>query len=380
MADVLTALGLMSGTSLDGIDAAILKTDGETVVERGPSLFTPYGREMKVFIRRAVKAAIEGRDSAADIAKASGEVTQAHAKAVEALLSAAGMRRSQIDIVGFHGQTILHRPARDRQSAGRSWQIGDGAALAAELGIDVVADFRAADIAAGGEGAPLAPIYHLALVRQLDREGAVVVLNLGGVANAAYFPTDAEEEDILAFDCGPGNGLLDEWMELRTGKPMDEDGALARTGRVHSGVLRSMLASPYFARNPPKSLDRYDFKLDPVLTLSAADGAATLTAFAAASVRASERFFPAPPALWIVCGGGRRNPALMEALSKALTGAVVSAERVGWRGDDLEAECFAYLAVRTLNKRPITFPRTTRAPRPLGGGVFYRCARTPAPA
>lgn len=372
MSELLTAIGLMSGTSLDGVDAAILRTDGEDVIEPGPTLFVPYSREVKVFIRRAVKAAIEGRDAAADIGKAAGEVTLAHVAAVERLLSENGLKGAAIDVIGFHGQTILHRAPKDRETGGRSWQIGDGAVLARELAIDVVSEFRAADIAAGGEGAPLAPVYHLALVKGLAREGAVAVLNLGGVSNATYVPEGADETDILAFDCGPGNGLIDEWMELRTGQPMDEDGALARQGKVHTELLRAMLRNPYFARTPPKSLDRYDFKLDSVLGLSAADGAATLTAFTAAAVRAGERFMPSVPALWIVTGGGRRNPALMEALSKALSGKVVPAEEVGWRGDDLEAECFAYLAVRALNKRPITFPKTTRAPRPLVGGVRHR--------
>ncbi|MEQ1930521.1 MAG: anhydro-N-acetylmuramic acid kinase [Parvularculaceae bacterium] len=376
MSSIFTAIGLMSGTSLDGIDAAILKTDGESAIERGPVLFTPYSRERKVFIRRAVKAAIEGREAAADIGKASGEVTLAHVNAVENLLAAAGLKRNDIDVIGFHGQTILHRPQRNRETAGRTRQIGDAPVLARETGIDVVGDFRAADIAAGGEGAPLAPIYHLALARGLKRDGALAVLNLGGVANITWFPAGAQETDILAFDCGPGNGLIDEWMELRAAKPMDEDGALARSGKVHPEILRAMLQTPYLSRTPPKSLDRYDYKLDSALSLSAADGAATLTAFTAACVRASERFLPAPPPLWIVCGGGRRNPALMEALSKALSGSVVPAEEVGWRGDDLEAECFAYLAVRTLNKRPITFPKTTRAPRPLCGGVLHK---RPAP-
>ena len=367
-----TALGLMSGTSLDGIDAAILKTDGGAVIEHGPTVFAPYSREMKIFIRRAIKAATEGRDAAADIGKAAGEVTHAHVKAVESLIAAAGLRRSDIDVIGFHGQTILHRAPRGREAPGRSWQIGDPAVLACELGIDVVGDFRAADIAAGGEGAPLAPIYHLALVNRMDREGATAVLNLGGVANLTWFGSDATEADILAFDCGPGNGLIDEWMEMKTGRPMDEDGQLARDGRVHAEVLRAMLTSPYLSRRPPKSLDRYDFRLDSVLALSAADGAATLTAFTAACVRHAERHLPSPPALWIACGGGRRNPALMEALGKALSGAVVPAEQVGWRGDDLEAECFAYLAVRSLRRLPISFPRTTRTSAPLCGGVLSR--------
>ncbi len=369
---VLTAIGLMSGTSLDGIDAAVLRTDGESVVERGPAHFVPYGRDLKIFVRRAIKAALEGRDGAADIGKAAGEVTQAHVIAVAELLEKSGLKRTAIDVIGFHGQTILHRPRRTPESVGRTWQIGDGKTLAEETKIDVVSDFRSADIAEGGEGAPFAPPYHAALVRALGRAHAVGVINLGGVANVTYVPREGGDLDLIAFDCGPGNGLVDQWMELKTGEPMDVDGALAKSGQVHSDILRLMLLNPYIRRKPPKSLDRYDFKLDPALALSAADGAATLTAFTAACLRASLAQLPEEPAEWIVAGGGRRNPAMMEALSKALGGAVVSAEAVGWRGDELEAECFGYLAVRSLRKIPISFPRTTRVPRPLRGGVFHR--------
>lgn len=369
---ILTAIGLMSGTSLDGIDAAILRTDGQRIVDPGPAITVPYSRDLKVFIRRAIKAALEGRDAAADIGKAAGEVTAAHAAAVEALLSEAGVDREAVDVIGFHGQTILHRPQRSPESAGRTWQIGDGALLAKETRIDVVSNFRNADIAAGGEGAPLAPVYHCALTHHIEREGAVGVLNLGGVANVTFVPASRKETDLIAFDCGPGNGLIDEWMELKTGEPMDTDGAVARQGKVHAELLRMMLLNPFMRRKPPKSLDRYDFKLDSVLQLSAADGAATLTAFTAACVRASEEYLPETPEVWIACGGGRRNPALMEALEKALSAPVIAAEGVGWRGDDLEAECCAYLAVRSLKKLPLSYPKTTRVPRPVLGGVFHR--------
>ncbi|MEE2692838.1 MAG: anhydro-N-acetylmuramic acid kinase [Pseudomonadota bacterium] len=369
---VMTAIGLMSGTSLDGVDAAILRTDGGNVLEPGPALHVPYDRDLKVFIRRAIKAAIEGRDGAADIGKAAGEVTLAHAQAVEKLLASARLSRDAVDVIGFHGQTILHRPARGAEETGRTWQIGDGAALAAETRIDVVNDFRRADVAAGGEGAPFAPVYHAALARKLGRGAALGVLNLGGVANVTFVPPDGDENGLVAFDCGPGNGLIDEWMELKTGKAMDEDGALARQGKVRADILRAMLQNPYMNRKPPKSLDRYDFKLDPVLGLSAADGAATLTAFTAACVRASEQFLPEKPGEWIACGGGRRNPALMEALAKALSAPVLAAEDVGWRGDDLEAECFAYLAVRSLKGLPLSFPKTTRVPKATPGGALHR--------
>jgi anhydro-N-acetylmuramic acid kinase len=369
---VLTAIGLMSGTSLDGVDAAILKTDGESVVEPGAAHFRPYSRDLKIFIRRAIKAALEGRDGAADIGKAAGEVTAAHAAAVVELLDKAGLKRTAIDVIGMHGQTILHRPKRSPESAGRTWQIGDGRTLAEETRIDVICDFRSADIAEGGEGAPFAPTYHAALVRALQHERAVGVLNIGGVANVTFVPPAGRDLDLVAFDCGPGNGLVDQWVDLKTGEPMDKDGALARSGQVHSDILRMMLVSAYLRRKPPKSLDRYDFKLDPVLHLSAADGAATLTAFTAACVRASIAHLPEEPGAWIVAGGGRRNPAMMEALTKALQSDVLTAEAVGWRGDYLEAECFAYLAVRSLRKLPLSFPRTTRVPRPLRGGVHCR--------
>ena len=376
MSDVLTSIGLMSGTSLDGIDAAILKTDGGDVVEAGPAIHLPYNRDLKIWIRRAIKAALEGRDGATEIGKAAGEVTLAHVEAVELLLEKAGVKRANIDVIGFHGQTILHQSARAPGSIGRSWQIGDGSVLAKETHIDVVADFRAADIQAGGEGAPFTPIYHRALVSALENaeNHAVGVLNLGGVANITYVPQNARGIDLLAFDCGPGNGLLDEWTSLKTGEPMDKDGALARAGFVQSDILRMMLLAPYLRRKPPKSLDRYDFKLDSVMGLSPEDGAATLTAFTAACVRTALDYLPEAPGEWIVCGGGQHNPALMEALEAALEMPVQTADAIGWRGDALEAESFGYLAVRSLKRLPLSYPNTTRVPEPKCGGVFYRGA------
>lgn len=369
---VLTALGTMSGGSLAGVWLAILKTDGQNVIERGPAHFFPYARDLKIFIRRAIKAALEGRDGAADIGKAAGEVTAAHIIAIEDFLDRQKIARTAIDVIGFSGQTILHRPRRNEESIGRSWQIGDGAALASETKIDVVADFRSADIREGGEGAPLAPIYLAALVRALEPDGAVGVIDIGGVANLTFIPREGADSEILAFDCGPGAALIDAWVEMKSGAAMDDGGALARVGQVHSDILRLMLLNPYLRRRPPKSLDRYEFKLDPVLGLSVEDGAATLTAFTAATLRASLSLLPDEPNDWVVIGGGRRNPALMEAISKALAGTVHDAESLGWNGDSLEAECFAYLAVRSLRKLPLSFPRTTRAPRPLAGGVFHR--------
>lgn len=373
---VRTTIGLMSGTSLDGVDAALLRTDGEDVLEFGPTLHMPYKPDLKATINRAIKAAAEGRDGADVVGKAAGEVTAIHADVVERLLKQAKLLPEQVDVIGFHGQTIFHRspklPIMGPEDQGRTWQIGDGEALARESGIDVVYNFRAADVMMGGEGAPLAPVYHAALVRKLEREHAVAVLNLGGVGNITFVPKDGRTEGLVAFDCGPGNGLVDEWMALKTGEAMDKDGALARKGKVHTEVLRMMLLAPYMRRQPPKSLDRYDFKLDPVLDLMVDDGAATLTAFSAACVRASEQFLPEAVGEWIVCGGGRHNSAMMEALGKAVSAPVRMSEDVGWRGDDLEAECFGYLAVRTLRDLPISFPKTTRAPHALQGGVICK--------
>lgn len=372
----LTAIGLMSGTSLDGIDLAMLRTDGRDYLEFGPTAHKPFNGEMKSWINRAIKAAMEGRDGAADIGKAAGEITQLHVEMVEDFMEENQLRRDQVDVIGFHGQTILHRPPSvpilGPEDQGRTWQIGDGQTLAEETGIDVVYNFRAADVVVGGEGAPLAPVYHNALVRKLNREHPVGVINLGGVGNITYVPADGADSGLVAFDCGPGNGLIDEWMEMRTGQAMDENGETARKGKVHTEILRMMLLLPYMRRNPPKSLDRYDFKLDPVLELSVDDGAATLTAFSAACVRHSEQFLPEPVGEWIVCGGGRHNSSMMEALSKAVAAEINTAEDVGWRGDDLEAECFAYLAVRHLKKLPLSYPKTTRAPHALQGGVFCK--------
>lgn len=374
MSNSLTAIGLMGGASLDGIDAAFLTTDGEGHIEPGPSLHIPYNRDLKIWLRRAVKAAQEGRDGAADIGKAAGEVTEAHVLAVEALLEKADVKRQNVDVIGFHGQTILHRSARGQDALGQTWQIGDGAVLAEETKIDVISDFRTNDVNAGGEGAPLTPIYYKALVSMLAErpEGGVGVVNIDQISSLTYVPADAKGIDLIAFDCGPGSGLIDEWMELKADQPMDRDGAFARAGNVHREVLRMMLLNPYLRRKPPKSLDRYEFKLDAVRALTPEDGAATLTAFTAACTRQSETYLPETPALWIVCGGGRHNAAMMEALQQALDAPVMAAEEAGWRSDDLKAECFAYLAVRSLKKLPLSYPKTTRVRMPTCGGVFHR--------
>ena len=290
------------------------------------------------------------------------DLTARHAAAVKQFLQAAWpAERAEIDVIGFHGHTVLHAPERRL-----TVQIGDGPALAAAIGIDVVYDLRAADCAAGGQGAPLAPVYHRALAAKLP-ERPVVVLNIGGVANVTWIGRDGT---LLAFDTGPGNAMIDDWMLRCRGVPRDEDGALAAAGRVHDDYVMQYLRHSYFGEPPPKSLDRNAFLLELVEGLSPQDGAATLTAFTATSIARAREHFPEQPKLWVVSGGGRRNKTLMAMIAERVEAAVAPAEAAGMDGDALEAEAWAYLAVRSLKGLPITFPGTTGVPRPLTGGVL----------
>jgi anhydro-N-acetylmuramic acid kinase len=364
MPQALKVIGLMSGTSLDGIDAAILDTDGETVAEPGPVLAVPYDAPTRASLHRALELAASAERNEpppAEILNAERMLTGLHAQAVRALLSEAGLLASDVAYVGFHGQTILHRP-----SERWTWQIGDGAALARTTGIPVVNHFRDADVGAGGQGAPFVPLYHQVLTRDMERP--VVVVNIGGVANVTY----VGDKDLIAFDTGPGNAALDDWALAHTGEPVDRDGKLARAGRVDQTRLAGMLEHPAFALLPPKSLDRLDFPMSTVEGLSAEDGAATLTAFTAAAIALAQEHLPQRPKAWIVCGGGRHNPVLMETLRARLPGAVMAAEDAGWRGDFLEAEAFAYLAVRSVKGLPLSLPSTTGVPCPMTGGVLHR--------
>ena len=347
------AIGLMSGTSLDGIDAALIETDGEAVFAAGPSLTIPY----RAAFRAALRAILGSRDPVPDIERA---LTEQHADAVAALVRDAGLQPADIGVVGFHGHTVLHRPA-ERYTR----QIGDGALLAQLTGIDVVNDFRSADVAAGGQGAPFVPAFHQALARDLEQP--LAVLNLGGIANITYIGA----AELIAFDTGPGNALLDQWTERETGQPYDSGGALAAQGLASEAVLARLLAHPYFARKPPKSLDRLDFDLAPLAGLGAADGAATLAAFTCRSIAGCCAHLPAAPRRWLVAGGGRHNDALMQGLSAALGAPVAPVDAVGWDGDALEAQAFAFLAVRSLRGLPLSFPTTTGVARPVTGGVHH---------
>jgi anhydro-N-acetylmuramic acid kinase len=364
------AVGLMSGTSQDGVDVALIDSDGERIAQLGATACRPYSKAERTLLRRATAAAANLSERSARpgvVAKAERLINDAHAEAVESFLVANGLQRGEVAVIGFHGQTLLHRPEQRL-----TLQIGDGRALAARLGIPAVYDFRAADVAAGGQGAPLAPVFHRALVRRLQHASPIAVLNLGGVANVTYI----DGEELIACDAGPGNALLDDFLRLRTGEPLDTDGRAAASGSIDEKMIERLLAHPFFALAPPKSLDRNAFRGwvgDTLDGIGVENGAATLTALTAAAVARIVPHLPRPPASWIVAGGGARNPTLLRMLTERLAPArVESAHAVGWSIDSLEAQAFAYLAVRSLRGLPITFPTTTGAPRPLTGGVLAR--------
>lgn len=355
----LMALGLMSGTSMDGVDAALIRTDGETIFELGPALTIRYDGIFQNRIRRQLGRDPEcGDDEARALAR---DLTLRHVEAVTALLEKTGIEPGRVDVIGFHGHTVLHRP-----KDGITRQIGDGQLLAEATGIPVVADFRCRDVEKGGQGAPLAALYHAAHARDLLKP--VAVLNLGGVANVTWIGDDGA---ILAFDTGPGNALIDDWAIKTIGRPMDEDGRLARAGQVDERVLAILLADAYFDRQPPKSLDRNHFDSAPLARLAAADGAATLVRFTAEAVARARVHLPTPPGRWLICGGGRHNGQIMEAIREVLGAPVDPVDAVGWRGDSLEAEAFAFLAVRSLFGLPLTLPTTTGVRAPTRGGTYF---------
>jgi anhydro-N-acetylmuramic acid kinase len=367
-------LGFMTGTSLDAVDMAVIETDGERLLGFGPAGERKLDGSARAVIEQAIDAArvwAWGAPPPAAFDAAARAVAGQHLIAARAFLADAGLGPPDIDLVGVHGQTVLHQPPTAIRPRGRTVQLIDVQAVADGLGLPVAFDFRTADVAAGGQGAPLAPVYHAALAAWSGLSPPLAALNLGGVGNVTLISPDGE---LQAHDTGPANGMIDMLVQARTGARCDEDGALARAGRVDEAVLAAYFSDPYFAALGPKSLDRHDFSLAPVAGLSLEDAAATLTAFAAGAVAHSLRASKPRPERVIVCGGGRRNPALMDAIRARLDVPVEPAEAVGWRGDSIEAEAFAYLAARTVRGLPISFPSTTGAPGPLAGGRLARPA------
>ena len=374
MSKTFTAIGLMSGTSMDGIDLAIITTDGEQLIER--ERLDHFHREFSSSDREVLKKAVDEAKNLADraqhpgwLATAEQVITERHLEFVRSILTVfannpqMGLDPSQIDLIGFHGQTVLHRPEQ-----GLTVQLGDAKGLADALKLRVIADFRQADLEAGGQGAPLVPIYHQALVQQAGLELPVAVLNVGGVANVTYIGANGE---LLAFDTGPGNALINDWVSLHGAGEMDEGGKIASKGKVKESVLAALLNNPFFSKDPPKSLDRNHFSLQLLEGMSLEWGAKTLTSFTALATSRADFFFPAPPKKWVICGGGVHNPVLMNEFKKRLSGEVVSAGELGWSSDFMEAEAFAYLAVRSLKGLPLTFPTTTGVAQSQTGGVLF---------
>ncbi len=345
---------------MDGVDAAVLETNGVRVETCGPTAFVPFDQGFRDAFRSLERP---DPDNAEHYAHLVGELTAVHADAVDAVLMESGLERHQVDVIGFHGQTVYHAPAD-----GVTIQLGDSQDLANRYRIPVVGDFRTNDVSAGGEGAPLAPLYHRAMAQNLGKP--LAVLNIGGVANVTWLGRN--EDDIIAFDTGPGNAMMDDWVRQTTGAAFDDSGRLSGASHVDQQALSALLAHPYFDDAPPKSLDRRGFDMSPVLALSVETGAATLCAFSVEAVIRAQQHMPERPERWLICGGGRQNQTLMQGLRDALGVPVDAVEAVGWDGDFMEAQAFGYLAVRSLDGLPLSLPSTTGVSTPMTGGrIFY---------
>ncbi len=347
-------IGLMSGTSADGVDAALLHTDGQAIAEPVASASVPYDDAL----RQQILELMQGKGNIDVVAEA---LTEIHRQAVESVIAASTIDRAKIALVGFHGQTIEHKPEK-----GYTLQIGKAQWLADKTGIPVVFDFRTNDIRHGGQGAPLVPLYHAALATRLEKPSMVV--NIGGVANITWLGGNGE---IEAYDCGPGNALIDDWMGMHTGARCDENGAAAARGITKEALVKEFLRDSFFVQNRARSLDRNHFKVSMVKGLKLQDGAATLTAITAAAIGWSSRAVPQKPKQLLITGGGRHNPILMRMIAERSGLPVAPVESVGWNGDMLEAEAFAYLAARSVLGLPLSVPSTTGVREPVSGGVLF---------
>ncbi|TCD14065.1 anhydro-N-acetylmuramic acid kinase [Oricola cellulosilytica] len=363
------AIGLMTGTVLDGnIDIAMVKTDGQAIEAFGPWELAPYPPGIRDLLERTLQAAREWQFSGPEpeiFREAEKALTEAQSHAVNDFLKKHGYAASDIAVVGFHGQTVLHSAPKNG-IPGRTRQLGDGRRMAAITGTNVVYDFRSADMAAGGQGAPLSPVYHRAMLKKIGAGADTAILNLGGVANVTW----CDGDEMIAFDTGPANAPVNDWIGRHGGADMDVDGKTAAGGRVDETRLQALLDHPYLSAPYPKSLDRFDFPASMADGMNLPDGAALLTAFTAGAVGRALDLLPRRPTRLVVCGGGRRNPTMMRDIAERAGVEAVPAEAVGLRGDAVEAECFAYLAMRSVWRLPISYPHTTGVEEPKTGGVL----------
>ncbi len=358
---VYTVIGMMSGTSFDGIDLALIETDGFSYINVLDRMSAVYKPEARAVIRGALKLT-DRQDIVVQTAEKA--ITEAHINALESFIQKTGLSDSDIDLIGFHGQTIFHDPDN-----GVTVQIGDAEALAKASGIDTVYDFRSADMAAGGQGAPFLPLYHRALALKDGLDLPLVVANIGGVSNVTWIGGSGDDQ-ILAFDCGPGNALMDDFISAKTGAAYDKGGALAAKGRILDKHLDIWMQVPFFHDVPPKSLDRDAWDVAAADSMALEDGLATLAEFTMRGLQKAQDFFPASPTRWLITGGGRHNDYLMARLNAVMNAPVMSVEDAGWNGDSMEAEGFAYLAVRSIKGLPLSLPNTTGVKAPQTGGVL----------
>jgi len=363
-------IGLMTGTVLDGnIDVALLRTDGKIIEEFGYYNLVPYDEEVKDLIIKAINEAQIWNFNGPEpeiFSKAEAALTNSQTLAVQKCIKLSGTDENEIGAVGFHGQTVLHR-APNKLSKGKTRQLGDGQKMANKLGIPVVYDFRTNDILEGGQGAPLCPIYHAALLKKMGATSTTAILNLGGLGNLSYY---SEKNDLIAFDTGPANAPINDWIKSFNVGQMDIGGEIASRGKVDESKLSEILNHPYFKKSFPKSLDRYDFPYKIVEGMSLEDGAATLTALVGASVGKGLDLLPIRPTQLIVSGGGRKNITMMQEIFSRARIKVEIADKYNWRGDAIEAECFAFLAARVLAGLPISYPKTTGVSKPTTGGII----------
>jgi anhydro-N-acetylmuramic acid kinase len=369
MNDLITTIGLMSGTSSDGIDASIIKSDGENEVHFIGNFFLAYEENVKIKIRslkEKINLISDLNKNKLEIATLEREITLLHAKTVDLITKKNKIDKSKIDLIGFHGHTIFHNFAEKK-----TIQIGDGKLLAQLTNSNVVNNFRENDINNGGQGAPLVPIFHKLLQNKLDLKKPILIVNIGGISNVTYI---GQEKEIVSLDTGPGNCLIDKILQLKSKnkKQFDKNGAIAFSGSIDKNILESYLNDPYYDSLPPKSLDINDFSISPLRSLSLEDSVSTLSELTALTIVNSLSFFSVKPKKIILCGGGRKNKYIFERIKQLSNIPTNNIDEYNINGDFIESQAFAYLAIRSFLKKHISFPETTGVSRPSTGGVFIK--------
>ena len=369
MKKLITAIGLMSGTSCDGIDVSVIKSDGEDVLSLKGDFFLPYDEKIRLSIRRFKEKIDKASDlqiNKNEIADLEREITLLHSKAINLLLKKLKIDRSEIDLIGFHGHTIFHSFNHKKTK-----QLGDGKALSELMGVNVIYNFRENDLKNGGQGAPLVPIFHKLLKKKFQLKGSVVFVNIGGISNLTYLDDSSE---MISFDSGPGNFLIDKLLQLKSnGKiQFDKKGEMAFKGVVDKNILDAYLCDPYYDLLPPKSLDVNDFNLSSIRGLSVENSISTLSELTAITIINSFNFFLKKPQKIILCGGGRKNEYIYERIKKLSNTPTLNIDNYKINGDFIESQAFAYLAIRSFFRKPISFPKTTGVLKPITGGKLIK--------